>query len=258
MSESSASDSQQGLVRRWRDAPKWLIESAVIVTSILLAFGIDAWWEERQDRREEAEILAGLEREFIDYRASLVSAMDRHSTMMEAMAELLRAMESGAWESTELTLDQAIGRSLYPPTTELGGGVRDALVQAGRLELIADRALREKLALWPGVYFEVLDDEVFSRDMVFKDHVPYLTGQGYDLSGLFDFVTAEWPVPRRSLADNPAEVTRILSDPVYRAKIQIRFSYWDHAGGEYQAALAAADDILERIARARRDSSANR
>ena len=251
MSASTASTSQPGIAGRWRELPTWLIESAVIVVSILLAFGIDAWWDERQDRREEAEILAGLEREFVDYRDSLIAAMDRHALMMSAMSELLKAMESGAWVSAELTLDEAIGRSLYPPTTELGGGVRDALVQAGRLELISDRALREKLALWPGIYLEVLDDETFSREMVFNDHIPYLTGQGYDLSGLFDFVVAEWPVARKPLADDAAAVARILSDPVYRAKIQVRFSYWDHAGGEYRAALAAAEDILERIAAAR-------
>ena len=246
------------LKQRWSDLPKWLIESFVIVVSILFAFGIDAWWEERQDRRDEAEILAGLEREFIDYRASLLSAMDRHATMMTAMSELLRAMETGAWTSTDITIDQAIGRSLYPPTTELGGGVRDALVQAGRLELINDRVLREKLALWPGIYFEVLDDETFSRNMVFNDHIPYLTAQGYDLSGLFDFVAAEWPVARNALANDPATVERILTDPVYRAKIQVRFSYWDHAGAEYREALAAAEDILERISEARGEADAGR
>ena len=140
MTEPSDIDAQQVPPARWRELPRWLIESVVIVVSILLAFGIDAWWDERQDRRDEAEILAGLEREFTEYRARLVAALDRHTVMITAMSELLRAMESGAWQSKELTLDEAISRSLFPPTTELGGGVRDALVQAGRLELISARA----------------------------------------------------------------------------------------------------------------------
>jgi len=32
-----------------------LAEGSAIVVSILLAFGIQAWWEERQERTEEAE-----------------------------------------------------------------------------------------------------------------------------------------------------------------------------------------------------------
>ena len=258
MTESSDIDAQHVPPARWRELPRWLIESAVIVVSILLAFGIDAWWDERQDRREEAEILAGLEREFTDYHARLVAAIDRHTIMMTAMSELLRAMESGAWQSAELTLDEAISRSLFPPTTELGGGVRDALVQAGRLELISDRALREKLARWTGIYLEVLDDEIYSRDMVFNDHLPYLTGQGYDLSGLFDFGVTQWPVARRSLGDDPVQVTRILSDPVYRAKVQVRFSFWSRTSIEYRTTLAAAEDILAGISHARGQSGSDR
>ena len=41
----------------------WLrvfVEGVVIVGSILLAFGIQAWWDERQERREETELLLGL------------------------------------------------------------------------------------------------------------------------------------------------------------------------------------------------------
>ena len=36
-------------------------EGAAIVISILLAFSIDAWWDNRKDIAEEREILLGLE-----------------------------------------------------------------------------------------------------------------------------------------------------------------------------------------------------
>ncbi len=40
------------------------IEAAAIVGSILLAFSIDAWWEERHERIDETEQLARLHVEF--------------------------------------------------------------------------------------------------------------------------------------------------------------------------------------------------
>ncbi len=33
--------------------PRFVIEGVVIVASILLAFGIEAWWENRQERQDE-------------------------------------------------------------------------------------------------------------------------------------------------------------------------------------------------------------
>ena len=47
------------------------VEAAAIVVSILLAFGIDAWWDARNDVVEEREILIGLEIEYVDLRARL-------------------------------------------------------------------------------------------------------------------------------------------------------------------------------------------
>lgn len=47
--------------RAWRNA---VVEGVVIVGSILLAFGIDAWWDHRNDRRAELEYLRALKSEF--------------------------------------------------------------------------------------------------------------------------------------------------------------------------------------------------
>ncbi len=52
----------------------WLrvfVEGVVIVGSILLAFGLQAWWGERQERRAEQELLLNLQGEFSANLASL-------------------------------------------------------------------------------------------------------------------------------------------------------------------------------------------
>jgi hypothetical protein len=48
--------------------PRILAEGVAIVLSILLAFGIQAWWEGRQERLEEREILIGLRDELLEIR----------------------------------------------------------------------------------------------------------------------------------------------------------------------------------------------
>ena len=52
----------------WR---RGFLEAVVIVTSILLAFGIQAWWDDLQEQEEEREILIGLEGEFVDLQERL-------------------------------------------------------------------------------------------------------------------------------------------------------------------------------------------
>ncbi|MDX1388127.1 MAG: hypothetical protein R3344_03005 [Acidobacteriota bacterium] len=237
---------------------RFVVEAIVIVSSILLAFGIDAWWDDRKERVEEAEILAGLEREFTGYRDALERGLAQHAEMLDAMSAVLVSIDEGDWVSSEWRMDDAIGRLLSPPTSNLGNGVRDALVQGGRLELLSDPVLRERLAQWPGYYEELLDDQVFSRDLVFDEVIPYLMRQGIDLSAMLIAGTmvgpdreSAWPVAVRRVGDDPVARRRLLADPEFRALVSVRFSYWHHAGGEYRAALEAAEEILELLDRPR-------
>lgn len=172
--------------------------------------------------------------------------------MLSAMSAILAAIDDGEWTSTEWRMDDAIARLIQPPTSDLGNGVRDALVQAGRLEIVSDVGLRERLAGWPGYYEEVLDDEVFSRALVFERVVPYLMGQGLDLAAVLlqgavasDADESLWPVPVRRIADDPIAARRLLSDPEFKSIVEVRYAFWYHAGGEYREAHAAAQEILD-------------
>ena len=70
------------------------VEAAAIVGSILLAFAIDAWWDERLERAEENEQLIRLRAEFntnierIDERLSF-------SRMVESSSEFFTLIEAG-------------------------------------------------------------------------------------------------------------------------------------------------------------------
>jgi hypothetical protein len=90
---------------------RWAIEFLVIVASILMAFGIDAGWEERGERVEEAEILDGLLREFRGYEQALGRSLDRHAEMFDAMEGILAAMETGEWIREDRTLERVIGET---------------------------------------------------------------------------------------------------------------------------------------------------
>ena len=68
-----------------------LAEGAAIVVSILLAFAIDAWWDNRKERFEEHQILLGLEAEFSDLRDRLDQWAQFNQEGGEAIEQLLNA-----------------------------------------------------------------------------------------------------------------------------------------------------------------------
>ena len=48
-----------------RESVRWLLlEGTVVVFSILIAFWIDAWWEDRSDREDEQIVIAAVLDEF--------------------------------------------------------------------------------------------------------------------------------------------------------------------------------------------------
>jgi len=187
------------------------IEAVAIVASILLAFAIDAWWNERQLRVGEAELLAGLQQEFRHNRTVLVQSIELHSTILGGLQELLIASRKGAWQSETLTFDQALVYLTAPPTLDFDGGVLDALVSADRFEIISNRNLRIKLAGWRSVFEEVRDDEIFNRDLVFDQVVPYLLRWHVPVSRSFEGRIGYWPVASKSIADDPNGLSRLLS-----------------------------------------------
>ena len=135
------------------------------VASILLAFGVDAWWDERQDREAEQEILSGLHEEFTRVAQGLEDSGAIWDSISVRIGTPLAAAEAGR----DLSLAQArasLAAMTAPYTFDPGSGVRDALIASGRLDLIRHGELRRQLVAWDGVLREVQDNEVFGRAFI--------------------------------------------------------------------------------------------
>ncbi len=230
--------------RTW---PRLLLEGTVIVLSILLAFGIDAWWDNRKDSLREKEIIEGLKREFNNYKEIIQGSIRTNENMISAYSAILISIDAGSWKSETWTIDDAIGQLLLPPSIDLGQGVRDALIQGGQLEILSNVLLREKLAQWPNHFLEIEDDELLSRQIVVGKIMPYLINKEIPLSKSFSASNKlqKWPVERKGLYNNQLDL--LLNDPVFRSLVEIRYDFWDHAHGEYETALKEIDEILELI-----------
>jgi hypothetical protein len=113
-----------------------LAEGVAVVGSILLAFGIQAWWEERRDRVEERQALEALTRDFEEASRDIRRELLIIDSVTVAATIVLgwTGPDAGARHADSLAaLLQSISRvpGFQPPM-----GALEALLSSGDLRLI--------------------------------------------------------------------------------------------------------------------------
>ena len=229
--------------------PRVFVEGAVIVGSILLAFGIEAWWEQKGEADEEHEILLSLQDEFQWYEDRLQFRADRHLRIVEGISKVLAAGHTGyAWADVS-EMDDAYGRIMRVGTWDPGSGARDALIASGRLERIQDPELRSALSSWGSVVDEVRDGESEMRTLVREAIVPLTATFGAPQSR----ASRNWPAAKMTDQDAEVVYAALFSNSEFRSLVEYRLFWEMGSGGEYETALAAVDDILEMVSQALED-----
>jgi len=137
------------------------IEAAAIVVSILLAFTIDAWWDNRQDRAEERELLKSLNVEFEanrDQADSIISYLDRD---VQSVAMLMELRQDEILALPAEVVETIIGSLATPRTFDAVRGSIDSMIGSGKLGMLRDRELREALTKFVNVVDDAVEDADF-------------------------------------------------------------------------------------------------
>ncbi len=91
-------------------------EGVAIVVSILLAFSIEAWWAERQERAEERGLLESLYVEFEVNRDEAAFVISVHERAIQAVATLLELSQDEILALPMEAVEEMVG-SLGNPYT---------------------------------------------------------------------------------------------------------------------------------------------
>ena len=159
----------------WR---RFLTEAGVIVASILLAFGIDAWWEDRQTYNWQITQLSELRNEFAENLEQLSLIAESH----EAIGSYAQAIaENGRLRGVGETLTlkgSELSALITWRTSDITTGSLETLLASGRLSDIQSRDIRRALAAWPTRVSDAQEDENLARDFIESIVVPGLVGDG--------------------------------------------------------------------------------
>ena len=128
------------------------VEAAAIVISILMAFWIDAWWQDRSDQIRIKEYLSQVREDTLDNQRRLTEALQLEKGQQGVVQEILVALRSPA----PMTLDSARKWTQLEPgfiwysDPRLLDGAISALVATGDINLVHNPRVKTSLINYLG------------------------------------------------------------------------------------------------------------
>lgn len=132
-----------------------ILEGLVILVSILLAFGIDAWWDATREGDQAYERLRSAQEELAGVAPRLLDEANQQQRIVVASRELMRLISSVSEGELVETPDTLWAATLTVPEGVVPTVAVDALASTGALAHVRSRTLRDSLGAWPS---QVVDD----------------------------------------------------------------------------------------------------
>lgn len=135
-------------------------DMSLIVISILIAFFLDAWWDEQTEQREISDNLQAVYQDFRSTKDELDKVVDANIAYVRDVTKLI------SLELNELIRLDAKSRSELAYLLPRGGltfdpvlGSVEALISSGQLNRVRNLQLRSLIAAWPALMDEIGEDQ---------------------------------------------------------------------------------------------------
>ncbi len=205
--------------------PRILAEGAAIVASILLAFWIQAWWDDNQEERQLHEILEALEEAF----SGNLSLINESIEVVSANYELLnRFIQIGPEDIDNIPMGdryRTLRAMWVPDTRNLNTGLLLKMLDAERLKSLRNAELQQGIAHWQS-WVEQLNQH---RALIDEGEVTIFRALGLRQNlwpYLVDIEPSNQPVLStellREIRDDQ-EVMALVVEKAHSAKLQLFF-----------------------------------
>lgn len=158
--------------RDWRPRLRWFgAEFLVVVTGVLVALAVNAWWGNAQQRADERATLHTLREEFTAARETILAYRSLHERVLVSVAAVSDSLNASLAERRgEATVpDTALALSLIQGTTSVELGTLRGLIVSGRLGIVSDPELQAALGAWGASLADVTEEEEESRRLVYEE-----------------------------------------------------------------------------------------
>ncbi len=221
------------------------IEGPVIVISILLAFAIDAWWEERIEREAEVMLLERLRADFIEIQSALRLVEDEHREARNACIFLMNVAVGEAVPATE-EVDRMVALVfLASRTFNPGSGAMASFHSSEGARLVRNKSLADKLMAWSGLVEELQEEEANLQKGVAERWSPYIASR----VSIAPFVGVHGDIEKGIPAqlDKPVQREPLVVDKQFINHVLDRYKWQQLALRDIAPVNAAVVDILALI-----------
>jgi hypothetical protein len=223
-------------------------EGLVILLSILLAFGIDAWWDERGVRLEVQRELQNVAGELGANRERITQSLAFLDRISEGTTDLLGRLDARPDESVIMVPDTVawLGQSV-PVSPDLSFGALDALVSSGRLAFVADPVARAGLSQLRGRIGDAEEGQLRLVQLYDAYYMPLLA-PSIDLSAVYAVGDFFWSSDRSSARALPSRsAVAFPNSQEVRNYLRLRGLFFNSDVVEWGSVLEIIDAILDRL-----------
>lgn len=236
-----------------------ILEGGAIIISILLAFSIDAWWDDRQQRASDIAHLQGVMNELRSHRTLLAEAMDSHRATVDRGYELFELLASDQSPAAKVRTAEAIDLLFNFYRINAPFGSLQTAISSGAIARMADVDLASAIASWPNTIDDLLEEQVDASETIVLQHynllgrrlsmhevyahrLAYPTGRGTPIV-ISDVARPEPPVSQLSV-----DYKELYDDVEVRNGFLMIMVYGQAALGEATLANDKLETLIQRLA----------
>lgn len=219
-----------------------IAEAAAIVLSILLAFAIDAWWEDRGDRRAEDLLLHRLKADFSEIQSAILMIEAEHRETSAACIALMSFPEGASIPATP-DFDRMVALVfLTSRTFNPGTGAVAAFLNSDGAKLVNNQPLADLLLSWSGLVEELQEEDVFLQQGLAHRWIPYLKSKVS--IGPYLAIYAEIKVDLPEHVSNPKPRNPLIIDTDFINQVLDRYKLQQIALRDIGPIIEAVEEIL--------------
>jgi hypothetical protein len=229
-----------GQIRMSKEVPwrRVLVEGVVIVGSILLALGLEAWWADQSERRAEREELWRVHDELVADRDNVLFFERLHGYSAAASLDLIALIDDmNADSGAILAPDRQLARVLTTNEFETRTPALDGLLRSTGITLVSDVSVRAAIAQWDSRVRDTRSSEDKAIAFISTLLLPALIDRG-DLGHVL-----QNRVTRLGSLDEDG-VTMIRADPTLKALLAERHTTAALAQLSITQVSAALDSVV--------------
>lgn len=223
-------------------------EGAAIVVSILLAFSIQAWWEDRNERRAERWLLGRLQADFNGIKNDLAVVRDDHELTQAATIALLERTAVDGPVTVTAELAEMIGLVfLVSRTFNPGSGSVDAFLSNEMSTQVENQPLADLLIRWSGLVEELQEEEAQMQKGVSERWTPFIASR-VEVAPLVHIVDPLYSQLPSQVVGLPADM-QIQADAEFRNHVVDRYKWQLLALRDLAPIEKTVDDVLLHLER---------